>query len=88
MSCYRCNKCEGIFDSDYVGCEQHPHNECELLCLDCFDLLNEPSNRKEVKEFNRFMDRLEKHLAEREPDDEEGPGDEYYENLMEWGHSA
>ena len=68
MSCYRCNKCEGVFDSDYVGCEQDPHNDCELLCLDCFDIVSQLE--KNLAEFNRFMDQLEKDLAESDPDDE------------------
>lgn len=39
MSVYRCNACEGYFDCDWVGCEADPTDDCQLICLECWEEL-------------------------------------------------
>lgn len=37
MSVFRCNKCENIFDADYVGIYEDPTNDCANLCESCIE---------------------------------------------------
>ncbi len=84
MSVFRCGKCEGLFDSDYEGCFENPLDDWSNICERCSMEL-EVKEKKETPEFKKFVNDIEN-----QSDDEnyDGPGDEYYENLMSQEHSA
>lgn len=48
MSMYRCFECENIYDADYDECEGHPANDCELVCLDCYNKLTEEVEKNDA----------------------------------------
>jgi hypothetical protein len=41
MSVYRCAMCEDYKDADVHGCEEHPNDECECICEDCYNELGD-----------------------------------------------
>lgn len=36
MAVFYCQECDNYIDIDWVGCEEHPYGENELICCDCF----------------------------------------------------
>lgn len=41
MSCYICNICETLIDSDWYGCEVDPKDDTKLICLNCAENIDE-----------------------------------------------
>ena len=37
MSMYNCNRCDHLYDGDFVNCFEDPLNPRELICEDCHD---------------------------------------------------
>jgi hypothetical protein len=35
MSIYHCHHCDGLCDADIDGCNEHPNDECEVICDKC-----------------------------------------------------
>lgn len=77
MSVFRCGDCEELFDADYEGCFENPLDGCSSLCEEC---------SIEAEEKEKFVNHMEDQMEYN--DDYNGPGDEYYENLMSQEHSA
>ena len=86
MSIFRCGKCEGIFDGDYEGCFENPLDDCSSLCEGCSMELEGIKERD--MEYEQKLKSLMQSQSEDEDEDYNGPGDEYYENLMHIEHSA
>ena len=40
MSVIHCDECNKLVDTDYVGCEDNPNGNGELICGDCYDKIN------------------------------------------------
>lgn len=49
MSIYICAICDEYKDADISGCNEHPTDECECICDDCFEKLSD-YNDKEIDE--------------------------------------
>ena len=41
MSCFICNRCGDFKDSDFENCEEDPDNNTELICLECYEEIEE-----------------------------------------------
>jgi hypothetical protein len=40
MSVFRCKRCECMIDADYEGCNEHPFDENECVCDNCYVVFN------------------------------------------------
>ena len=58
MGCYICNNCEKNYDSHWVICFEDPSNPLELLCEECFSLIEEEKEEKEKRKREKKLKRI------------------------------